>query len=47
MYDRGIYKGQLKRDVALKRMIPILRQIEKQQNLKSTMNFYNYYNPFN
>lgn len=46
-YDRGIHKGQLKRDVALKRLIPFYKQYEKGKNLTATMSFYNYYNPFN
>lgn len=46
IYDRGIYKGQDKRMVALRQMIPVLRQINKFNNLGATMSYYNMYNPF-
>ena len=47
VYDRGVYKGQTKLSVSVKKLIPILTQIEKSKNLKATMNWYKWYNPFN
>lgn len=47
IYDRGIYKGQDKRAVAVRKMVPVLRQINKFNNLGATMSYYNMYNPFN
>ena len=46
IYDRGIYKGQDKRAVALRQAVPVLRQINKFNNLGATMSYYNMYNPF-
>ena len=46
IYDRGIYKGQDKRMVALRQVVPVLRQINKFNNLGATMSYYNMYNPF-
>lgn len=46
IYDRGIYKGQDKRAVAIRQAVPILRQINKFNNLGATMSYYNMYNPF-
>lgn len=47
IYDRGVYKGQDKRAVAIRKMVPVLRQINKFNNLGTTMSYYNMYNPFN
>ena len=46
IYDRGVYKGQDKRAVALRQAVPVLRQINKFNNLGATMSYYNMYNPF-
>ena len=46
IYDRGIYKGQDKRAVALRQAVPVLRQINKFNNLGATMSYYNMHNPF-
>ena len=46
IYDRGINKGQDKRAVALRQAVPVLRQINKFNNLGATMSYYNMYNPF-
>lgn len=46
IYDRGIYKGQDKRAVVIKQLIPILRQMNKYNHLGSMVSYYNMYNPF-
>lgn len=46
VYDRGIYKGQNKTWVAAKKLMPFIKEYNKWINMKSSMNLYNYYNPF-
>lgn len=45
VYDRGIYKDENKIKVALFKVAPVLRQINKHNHLQSTMSYYNMYNP--
>ena len=43
LYDRGAYKGEDKRLVKLRQLIPVWRQINKATHLGSTMSYYNRY----
>lgn len=44
-YQRGIYKGESKAMVHLKKSIPLVRQLQTGEHLSSTINFYQMYNP--
>lgn len=46
IYQRGIYKGESKTKVALEKLVPFMKEYNKWINLKSSMQLYNYYNPF-
>ena len=45
VYKTGVYKGQTKAVVAAKKVTPMLRQIQTQQYLGNTIQFYQMYNP--
>ena len=45
LYQTGIYKGESKALVRLKKLTPGLRQIQTQQHLGNTISYYNMYNP--
>jgi len=46
IYDRGVYKGRSKFDVALQKVSPLIRQKHKQEFIPSNTAFYKMYNPF-
>lgn len=43
LYDRGVYKGEDKRLVKLRQLVPVWRQVNKATHLGSTMSYYNRY----
>lgn len=46
VYDRGVYKDRRKFEVQASKVIPIIRQIHKQQYIPNYTAFYKMYNPF-
>jgi hypothetical protein len=44
-YQRGMYSDQLKMAVKLNKSVPLIRQIQTEMHLSSTINYYQMYNP--